>query len=48
VLSRFLTQRAGYAKVYNVRSGIVAWAKEGRPVVSAVPTLAACRAARTC
>jgi rhodanese-related sulfurtransferase len=47
-LSQFLTQQAGYAKVYNVRSGIVAWAREGRPMVSAAPTLAACRAARTC
>ncbi len=47
-LSQFLSQRAGYAKVYNVKSGIVAWAKEGRPVVSAKSTLAACRAAKTC
>ena len=47
-VSQFLSQRAGYAKVYNVRNGIVAWAKEGRPMVSAAPTLAACRAARTC
>jgi len=47
-LSQFLSQRAGYAKVYNVRNGIVAWGREGRPVVSAAPTLAACRAARTC
>ena len=47
-LSQFLSQRVGYAKVYNVRNGIVAWAKEGRPMVSAAPTLASCRAARTC
>ena len=47
-LSQFLSQRAGYAKVYNVRNGIVAWAKDGRPVTSAAPALAACRAARTC
>jgi rhodanese-related sulfurtransferase len=47
-LSRFLSQRAGYAKVYNVKSGIVAWAKEGRPVASAAPALAACRKAKTC
>ena len=32
---RFLTQKAGYAKVYNVREGILAWMKEGRPVVPA-------------
>jgi rhodanese-related sulfurtransferase len=47
-LGRFLTQQAGYAKVYNVRNGIRAWAKAGRPVVSAAPALAACRAARNC
>jgi len=48
VLSQFLTQQAGYAKVYNVRNGIVAWGKEGRPVASAAPALTACRAAKTC
>ena len=47
-LSQFLTQQAGYAKVYNVKNGIRDWAKEGRPMVSAAPILAACRAARTC
>jgi len=47
-LSQFLSQRVGYAKVYNVRQGIVAWGREGRPITSAAPTLAACRAARTC
>jgi rhodanese-related sulfurtransferase len=47
-VSQFLSQRVGYAKVYNVRNGIVAWAREGRPVTSAAPALAACRAARTC
>lgn len=48
VLSQFLTQRVGYAKVYNVKNGIVAWAKDGRPVSPAAPALAACRAAKTC
>ena len=48
VLSQFLAQQAGYAKVYNVRDGIQAWAKEGRPMVSAAPAMASCRAARTC
>ncbi|MEK7750511.1 MAG: rhodanese-like domain-containing protein, partial [Acidobacteriota bacterium] len=47
-LSQFLSQQAGYKKVYNVSDGIRAWAKEGRPMVSAAPTLAACRSARTC
>lgn len=47
-LSQFLSQQAGYAKVYNVRNGIRAWAKEGRPIVSAATALASCRAARSC
>lgn len=47
-LSQFLSQRVGYAKVYNVKHGITAWAKEGRPVVSAAPALAACRKTGTC
>lgn len=47
-VSQFLSQQAGYARVYNVRNGILAWAKEGRPMVSAAPTLASCRAAGTC
>ncbi|MBE0624693.1 MAG: rhodanese-like domain-containing protein [Burkholderiales bacterium] len=47
-VSQFMSQQAGYAKVYNVRNGIRAWAKEGRPMVSAAPTLAACRANKTC
>ena len=29
MLSQFLSDQAGYAKVYNVRSGVVAWAREG-------------------
>lgn len=48
VLSQFLSQKAGYARVYNVKNGIRDWAQEGRPVVSAAPLVAACRAARTC
>lgn len=47
-VSQFLSERVGYAKVYNVKSGIVAWAKEGRPIVSAAPAVSACRAANTC
>jgi len=48
LVSQFLSRQAGYPRVYNVRDGIRAWAKEGRPMVSAAPTLASCRAARTC
>src|SRR5690242_13605020 len=47
-VSQFLSQQAGYAKVYNVKSGIRAWLQEGRPTVPAAPALAACRAAKNC
>lgn len=47
-VSQFLSQQAGYMKVYNVKYGIRGWIKEGRPVVSATPALASCRKARTC
>jgi rhodanese-related sulfurtransferase len=47
-IAKFLSQKAGYAKVYNVKNGLVNWAKEGRPVVAAAPALASCRAAKTC
>jgi len=47
-VSRFLSQQAGYAKVYNVRNGIQAWAGEGRPIASAAPALASCRKTKTC
>ncbi|MGE5489898.1 MAG: rhodanese-like domain-containing protein [Actinomycetota bacterium] len=47
-VSRFLSEQAGYAKVYNVKAGILGWTREGRPVVPAAPALAACRAERTC
>ena len=47
-LSRLLSQKAGYAKVYNVKNGIVAWVKEGRPVAPVAPALASCKAANTC
>ena len=47
-LSQFLSQQSGYVKVYNVRDGIRAWAREGRPMVSAAPALALCRAGGNC
>lgn len=47
-VSRFLSEQAGYGKVYNVREGIRGWTKEGRATAPAAPTLAACRANRTC
>ncbi len=47
-VSRYLSQEAGYTKVYNVKGGIRAWIAEGRATAPAAPTLAACRADRTC
>ena len=47
-VSNFLSQQAGYAKVYNVKYGINRWLKESRPVVAATPILTACRADKTC
>ena len=47
-VSEFLSQKAGYAKVYNVKDGIRAWAKDGRPMTAAAPVVAGCKAARTC
>lgn len=41
-VSRFLSEQAGYATVYNVRSGIVAWAREGRALAPASSAQAAC------
>jgi len=47
-VSRFLSEQAGYAKVYNVRNGIKQWVQEGGTVVPAGQSIAACRAAKTC
>ena len=46
--SQFLSQEAGYAKVYNVKNGIKGWVKEGGALTPASQTLASCRAAKTC
>ena len=43
--SHLLTEQAGYAKVYNVKNGIRAWAMDGRPLVAAA---AECKAGKTC
>ncbi|MCL2636036.1 MAG: rhodanese-like domain-containing protein [Betaproteobacteria bacterium] len=47
-VSRFLSQQAGYATVYNVKAGIKGWIQDSRPVVPAAPAIAACRSAGTC
>ncbi len=43
-VSRFLSQQGGYRTVYNVRAGIVAWIKDGRPIASA----SACTPPKVC
>jgi rhodanese-related sulfurtransferase len=47
-VSNFLSQKVGYAKVYNVKHGIKDWIKEARPLAPAAPVITACRAAKTC
>ena len=47
-VSQLLSQQAGYTKVYNVKSGIKGWIKEGGVVVPATQSIAACRTAKTC
>lgn len=47
-VSLFLSEQAGYAKVYNVKDGIKGWIKSGGEVVPATETIAACRSAKTC
>ena len=47
-VSQFLSQQAGYAKVYNVKSGIKGWIGDKGAVVPAAPSIAACQAAKTC
>ena len=47
-VSQFLSQQAGYSKVYNVKAGIKGWIASGAPVVPATQSIAACRAAKTC
>ena len=47
-VSQFLSDRVGYAKVYNVRNGIVSWAKDGRPVAAVAQSAVTCQATNTC
>lgn len=47
-VSQFLSEQAGYAKVYNVKHGMREWIKEGRPVAPAAPAIASCRKDKTC
>lgn len=47
-VSQFLSQQAGYARVYNVKSGINGWLGNGGAVVPATQSIAACRSAKNC
>lgn len=47
-VSQFLSQQAGYSKVYNVRAGIMGWLRASGPAVPATQSIAACRTAKTC
>jgi len=47
-VSQFLSQQAGYTTVYNVKSGIKGWIKDGGAMVPASQSIAACRNAKTC
>ncbi|MDR2837819.1 MAG: rhodanese-like domain-containing protein [Azonexus sp.] len=47
-VSRFLSQEAGYATVYNVKNGIKGWLADQRPLTPAAPAIAACRKDRSC
>lgn len=46
--SDLLSRQGGYAKVYNVKDGIRAWAKEGRAMEPASTALASCPAGSRC
>jgi len=47
-VSQFLSDQVGYAKVYNVKSGIVAWARENRALAPPSQHVAGCRAPNAC
>jgi rhodanese-related sulfurtransferase len=47
-VSQFLTQQAGYTRVYNVKNGIKGWIGNGGAVIPATQSIAACRSAKTC
>ncbi|MCK9389244.1 MAG: rhodanese-like domain-containing protein [Sulfuritalea sp.] len=47
-VSQFLSNQAGYAKVYNVTNGITAWARDGRAIQPLGQHMASCRTSNTC
>ena len=46
--SQFLARQAGYQTVYNVKDGIRAWAKDGRPLAPAASAIARCPGGANC
>ncbi len=46
--SQFLSREAGYQTVYNVKDGIRAWAKDGRPLAPAASAIARCPGGANC
>jgi rhodanese-related sulfurtransferase len=46
--SQFLSEQAGYQKVYHVQGGILAWEKEGRPLTPLTSAMAKCPAGTSC
>jgi rhodanese-related sulfurtransferase len=46
--SQFLSEQAGYQMVYNVKGGIRAWEKEGRPLTPATSAMVNCPAGTAC
>ncbi|MGE5470455.1 MAG: rhodanese-like domain-containing protein [Bacteroidota bacterium] len=47
-VSRFLTEQAGYTRVYNVKNGIQGWIAGGGSVAPAARSIAACRGGQAC
>ena len=47
-VSQFLSDKAGYGKVYNVRQGIVAWAQEGRSLTPVAQNALTCQMTNNC
>lgn len=47
-VAQFLSQQAGYARVYNVKAGIKAWIGERKPVTPGAQAIAMCKTAKTC
>jgi rhodanese-related sulfurtransferase len=47
-VSQFLNDQAGYAKIYNVRNGIVVWAREGRVLTPVTQNMAKCGKTENC